>query len=281
MYFSSLWGYSKDCVMNDEIYRLEGVEYHYGRIPALKGIDLTVKKGECLSVLGTNGSGKSTLLKVLDGLHFPPRGKVSFLGEPLTEEFAATGSFRKRVGFVFADPDVQLFSPTVFDEVAFGPMQLGLGKEEVLTRAGEVMEMLGISPLAARPPHTLSSGEKKKVAIAAVLAVNPEVLLLDEPTNGLDPRTQVWLIELLEELKGLKKTFVIATHDLSLAEDVAERAVVLDESHRIVADGKSVDVMGNKDLLLSANLIHEHTHRHGEIVHSHSHGPFSVHDEHE
>lgn len=267
--------------MNDEIYRLEGVEYHYGRIPALKGIDLTVKKGECLSVLGTNGSGKSTLLKVLDGLHFPPTGKVSFMGEPLTEELAATAPFRKRVGFVFADPDVQLFSPTVFDEVAFGPLQLGLGNEEVFTRAGEVMEMLGITPLAERPPHTLSSGEKKKVAIAAVLAVNPEVLLLDEPTNGLDPRTQVWLIELLEELKGLKKTFVIATHDLSLAEDVAERAVVLDESHRIVADGRSVEVMGDKDLLLSANLIHEHTHRHGAIVHSHSHGPFSVHDEHE
>jgi cobalt/nickel transport system ATP-binding protein len=124
--------------MNDEIYRLEGVEYHYGKVPALKAIDLTVTKGECLSVLGTNGSGKSTLLKVLDGLYFPSTGHVSFCGEPLTEECASRSSFRARVGFIFEDPDVQLFSPTVHDEVAFGPLQLGIAAEEVLTRTGEV-----------------------------------------------------------------------------------------------------------------------------------------------
>jgi cobalt/nickel transport system ATP-binding protein len=267
--------------MKEEILRLEGVGYNYGRVQALQRIDLTVTRGECLSVLGTNGSGKSTLLKVLNGLYFPSTGKVSFFGEPLTEEYAASRSFRERVGFVFEEPDVQLFSPTVFDEVAFGPLQLGLSTEEVKKRTNEVMDMLGLSPLKNRPPHTLSGGEKRKAAIASVLSINPEVLLLDEPTNGLDPRTQVWLLELLGELKGLKKTLVIATHDLSLVEDVADRVVVLDESHRIVSDGKTLEILGDKELLLRANLIHEHSHRHGEIVHTHSHAPFSVHDEHE
>jgi cobalt/nickel transport system ATP-binding protein len=267
--------------MEKEVYRLEGVEYSYGEVRALNRIDLKVARGECLSVLGTNGSGKSTLLKMLDGLHFPSTGRVSFFGEPLSEERAGSRHFRERVGFVFDEPDVQLFSPTVFDEVAFGPLQLDLATEEVKKRTNEVMDMLGLSPLKDRPPHSLSSGEKKKVAIASVLSINPEVLLLDEPTNGLDPRTQVWLLELLEELKGLKKTLVMATHDLSLVEDVADRVVVLDESHKIVADGGAVEILGDKELLLNANLIHEHAHRHGEIVHSHSHGPFSVHDEHE
>jgi cobalt/nickel transport system ATP-binding protein len=143
------------------------------------------------------------------------------------------------------------------------------------------MDMLGLAPLKDRPPHTLSAGEKRKVAIASVLSINPEVLLLDEPTNGLDPRTQVWLLELLGELKGLKKTLVVATHDLSLVEDVSDRVAVLDESHKIVSDGTTGEILGNKELLLRTNLIHEHSHRHGEIVHTHSHAPFSVHDEHE
>lgn len=267
--------------MKEEIYRVEAVDYYYGNVPALQGIDFKVIRGECLSVLGTNGSGKSTLLKMLDGLYFPQKGEVSFRGEPLTEALAASGFFRERVGFVFGEPDVQLFSPTVFDEVSFGPLQLGLSRDVVKTRASEVMDMLGLTPLKDRSPHTLSGGEKRKVAIASVLSINPEVLLLDEPTNGLDPRTQVWLFELLEELKRLKKTIVIATHDLSLAEDVSNRAVVLGESHAIVAEGPAVEILGNKDLLLSANLIHEHAHRHGEMVHRHSHGPFSVHDEHD
>jgi cobalt/nickel transport system ATP-binding protein len=267
--------------MKEEVYRLEGVGYQYGEVTALQSIELSVFHGECLSVLGTNGSGKSTLLKVLDGLYFPSMGKVSFSGEPLTEGYAASSSFRQRVGFVFEEPDVQLFSSSVFDEVAFGPLQIGLGAEEVKKRTNEVMDMLGLSPLKDRPPHTLSSGEKRKVAIASVLSINPGVLLLDEPTNGLDPRTQVWLLELLGELKGLKKTLVIATHDLSLVEDVSDRVAVLDESHKIVSDGTTNEILGNKELLLRTNLIHEHSHRHGKMVHTHSHAPFSVHDEHE
>lgn len=270
--------------MGEEIYRLEGVGFSYGSLDALKDINLTVAAGESLAILGANGSGKSTLLKILNGLVFPTSGAAGFMGGALTED-SLTGDFlrcfRQRVGFVFPEPDVQLFCPTVFDELAFGPLQLDLPKDEVKRRVETLIEMLGLKALRDRPPYTLSSGEKKKVAIASVLSINPDVILLDEPTNGLDPRTQVWLFELLDGLKSLKKTFVMATHDLSLVEDFAERAVVIGEDHKVEADGPTPSIMRDKDLLLRANIIHEHTHRHGNITHIHSHGPFSTHDEHD
>jgi len=270
--------------MTEELYRLEGVSYVYAEQAALRDVTFTVRRGETLAILGANGSGKSTLLKILNGLICPTGGRISFMGAPMTGEgFAgnALKCFRERVGFVFSEPDVQLFCPTVFDEVAFGPLQLGLEQHEASGRAAELLVMLGISGLKDRPPYTLSTGEKKKVAIASVLAVNPDVLLLDEPTNGLDPRTQVWLFELIESLKGLKKTCIMSTHDLSLVEDLAERALVIDETHALSADGTSREILMNKDLLLAANIIHEHPHRHGDVVHIHSHGPFATHDEHD
>ena len=268
----------------DELYRLERVCYNYGNQFALKDISFTIRQGEHVAVLGANGSGKSTLLKILNGLIFPTSGVVECLGGKVAEESLAGDflrCFRERVGFVFSEPDVQLFCPTVFDEVAFGPLQLGLQGDEARRRVDELLNMLGISALKDRAPYTLSTGEKKKVAIAAVLAVNPDVLLLDEPTNGLDPRTQVWLFELLEGLKALNKTCIMSTHDLSLAEDFADRVIVMDEAHSIAADGPTPDVMRDKELLLRTNIIHEHAHRHGSITHKHSHGPFSTHDEHE
>ncbi len=269
--------------MKDEIYRLEGVSFFYGSSPAVKNMSFRVERGERIAIIGANGSGKSTLLKILDCLIPPSAGIISFLGERLAGDDLKGGlgrRFRESVSFVFAEPDVQLFSPTVFDELAFGPLQLGLSGDEVKTRVEELLDFLGISGLKDRPPYALSSGEKKKVAIASVLAVNPDVLLLDEPTNGLDPRSQVWLYELIEGLKNLK-TFIIATHDLSMVEDLAERAIVLDEGHGMAADGPSREILRNKDLLLRANIIHEHAHRHGGVIHIHSHGPFSTHDEHE
>jgi len=270
--------------MDQDLYKLEGVSYSYGEFPALTEVSFSVRGGECLAVLGANGTGKSTLLKILNGLVFPSSGSVAFEGREITEEGLRGGflrRFRETVGFVFSEPDVQLFCPTVFEEVAFGPLQLELPEEEVSMRVEDVLNMLGISALRERAPHTLSSGEKKKVAIASVLAVNPDVLLMDEPTNGLDPRTQVWLLELVGGLKEIKKTFVIATHDLSLAEDLADRVVVLDESHSVASVGPTREVLEDKDLLLKVNIIHEHAHRHGSLVHRHSHGPYATHDEHD
>lgn len=268
----------------DGLYSVSSLSFSYGGNTALASVSFSVGAGESLAILGANGSGKSTLLKIMDGLIFPASGSVSFQGEPLTEDSLQGGflsRFREMVGFVFPEPDVQLFCPTVLEEILFGPLQLGLKEEEALRRAEELLVMLGIEALSKRPPYNLSSGEKKKVAIASVLAVNPEVLLLDEPTNGLDPRAQVWLFELLEKLKALKKTIILATHDLSLAEDLSDRIIVLDEAHSLVADGPSGQILRDKGLLLGANIIHEHAHRHGKIIHRHSHGPYSTHDEHE
>lgn len=268
----------------EELFSADALCFAYGGNTALKDVSFSVGAGESIAVLGANGSGKSTLLKIMDGLMFPASGSVSFLGERISEERLQGGflkCFRERVGFVFPEPDVQLFCPTVLEELLFGPLQLGLKEAEAIRRAEELLKMLGIEALSKRPPYSLSSGEKKKVAIASVLAINPDVLLLDEPTNGLDPRAQVWLFELLDKLKALKKTIILATHDLSLAEDLCERIMVLDEAHALAADGPAEQVLKDKDLLLAANIIHEHAHRHGSMIHRHSHGPYSTHDEHE
>jgi len=231
--------------------------------------------------VGANGSGKSTLLKMLDGLVFPTSGAISAFGAPLTadalEDPAYRRDFRSRVGFVFQEADVQLFCSDAYDELAFGPLQLGLAREEVERRVREAAQQLRIEQVLDRPPYTLSGGEKKRVAIASVLTMQPHVLLLDEPTNALDPRSQVWLLDVLEEWKQEGRTVVMATHDLSAAAESADRIVVLSEDHTIVADGTPEEVLAQRELLLSVNLIHEHTHRHASTAHkhAHAHGPGS------
>jgi cobalt/nickel transport system ATP-binding protein len=243
--------------------------------PALDGIDLEVGCGEHVAIVGANGSGKSTLLKMLDGLVFPTSGTITAFGQPLTEEALEDPDFRRefrsRVGFVFQDADVQLFCSNAFDELAFGPLQLGLDEAEVRRRVAEVAEQLRIDRILDRAPYTLSGGEKKRVAIGSVLTMEPHVLLLDEPTNALDPRSQVWLLDVLEEWKQAGRTVVIATHDLSIAEESADRMVVLSEDHRVATDGPPAEVLENREVLLAVNLIHEHAHRHGDVTHVHEH----------
>jgi len=265
-------------------FKLTGASHEYrGGASALAGIDLTVGEGEHVAIAGANGSGKSTLLKMLDGLVFASSGTVEVFGRPLTEaaldDPAFRRDFRGRVGFVFQDADVQLFCNTVFDELAFGPLQLGFAEEDVRTRVAETAELLRITPLLDRAPYTLSGGEKKRVSIASVLTLDPQVILLDEPTNALDPRSQVWLLDALAGWRAAGKTVVIATHDLSVAAESADRLVVMGEDHRIVADGTPHEVLSQRDLLLQVNLIHEHAHRHGEGVteHAHPHGHGQVH----
>src|SRR5450759_3295429 len=209
-------------------YVLEGVRHEYrAGAPALAAIDLTILSGQHVAIVGANGSGKSTLLKMLDGLVFPTSGAISAFGAPLTadalEDPAYRRDFRSRVGFVFQEADVQLFCSDAYDELAFGPLQLGLAREEVERRVREAAQQLRIEQVLDRPPYTLSGGEKKRVAIASVLTMQPHVLLLDEPTNALDPRSQVWLLDVLEVWKQEGRTVVMATHDLSAA---AERSWV-------------------------------------------------------
>ncbi|GAA1855253.1 ABC transporter ATP-binding protein [Pseudonocardia ailaonensis] len=230
------------------------------RYPALDGVSLTVHRGERLALLGANGCGKSTLLKVLDGLVFPDSGSYTAFGEPVTEDTLEdeqmSEGFRSRVGFVFQNSDAQVFSPSVREEVAFGPLQLGLSRAETAGRVDDVLAMLGITELADRAPFQLSGGQKKKVAIATVLVMSPEVLLFDEPTAALDPRTQFWLVELVERLGEAGKTVVHATHDLDLLHRIADRCVVFSEEHRIVAEGTPGEILADRDLLVAVNLVH-------------------------
>jgi cobalt/nickel transport system ATP-binding protein len=265
--------------MDEAIFELRNVSYSYlGKINALKDVSFKVLPGEQICIMGANGSGKSTLLAIIDALVYPTSGEYHAFGNEVTEEIFDSirdndfrSYFRRKVGFVFQNSDVQLFSSTVFEELAFGPLQLDLSKEEVRTRVEEVMEMMDIARLRERAPHTLSGGEKKKVCIASVLVNNPDVLLLDEPTAGLDPRTQLWLIELLQELAHAGKTVITATHDLDIIEQISKRSVVMGEDHSIKVDRGTSSVINDLELLLATNLIHKHMHRHGAIVHQHMH----------
>ncbi len=250
--------------MNEPILECIDVSYAYlDKFPALERVSMQVHAGEKLALLGANGSGKSTLLKVLDGLVFPQSGSFTAFGEPVTEESLEdeqmSQGFRSRVGFVFQNSDAQVFSPSVREEIAFGPLQMGMGRDETLTRIDEVLAMLDIAELADRAPFQLSGGQKKRVAIASVLVMNPEVLLFDEPTAALDPRTQEWLTGLIEDLSAAGKTIVHATHDLDVLDRIADRCLVFSEDHRIVAEGTPADIMGQRDLLLDVNLIHHHS----------------------
>lgn len=249
----------------------------------LTNLTLDITRGESLVLLGANASGKSTLLQLLDGLRFATSGSLLAFGEPLTEAALerpnTSRSFRQRVGMMFQHADVQLFCATVEEELAFGPLQLRLPREEVRQRVEDMLHLLEIEKLRDRAPQTLSGGEKKRVALGGLLTASPQVLLLDEPTAGLDPRSQQWLLELLSELRSAGVTLITASHDLELAPEIADRAVILSEDHRLFADGSVSLVTGDLDLLLSANLIHAHAHAHGSYrhVHPHLHGHWHEH----
>jgi cobalt/nickel transport system ATP-binding protein len=258
------------------VFDVRNLNYDYpGGIPALRGAGFSVMLGESVALVGANGSGKSTLLRLLDGLIFPTSGEIESGGMPLTEKAlqgaAFNRDFRSRVGLVFQDADVQLFSPTVREEVAFGPLQTGLQRGEVAARVEETLDLLDIRHLADRPPYRLSGGEKKKVSIASVLSMSPRVLLLDEPTAGLDPRSQGLLIDFLIGWAGGSNTLIFSTQDLDLVEELASRVIVLGTDHCIVADGPPERYLFDADFLLRTNLVHEHAHRHKSLVHRHRH----------
>jgi len=262
--------------MATPIFELENVNFSY--LPgaaSLSDIGLRIMPGESVAVIGPNGSGKSTLLKLLDGLIFADSGRFRAFGQAINEDILEKGEFarffRSHISFVFQDSDIQLFSPTVIEDIIFGPLQLGLGNQEALERARDIMELLGITKLKDASPNQLSGGEKKKVALAGSLAINPSILLLDEPTNNLDPKSRVWLYELLGGLSRSGKTIILSTQDLELAKLASKRCVVINQTHHLAADGATAQVLADKKMLLGVNLIHEHTHAHGVKIHAHSH----------
>jgi cobalt/nickel transport system ATP-binding protein len=263
----------------DYVFELKNVSYAYlDKFPAVSDVSLTIRKGDQVALMGANGSGKSTLLAILDALVYPTGGEFLAFGNPVTEEAFDTISgnefsryFRRHVGFVFQNSDAQLFSSSVYDEIAFGPLQLDMKPDDVRARVEEVMDMIGIAQLRDRAPHTLSGGEKKKVAIACVLALNPEVLILDEPMNGLDPRTERWLVAFLRELNDAGKTLLVSTHNLELVQEISRRAVLFGEDHAIAADLRTPQLMDDIDLLKRVNLVDEFYHRHADGGHRHYH----------
>jgi cobalt/nickel transport system ATP-binding protein len=255
--------------MTDEIvFDVSEVSFAYdGNQTALEAVSFQVQEGESLAILGANGSGKSTLLKLLDGLYFPDKGTILAFGQPLTEAALRADdfnfAFRRRVGLVFQDTDVQLFSASVLEEVAFAPLQLGISREEVNERVEGALRDLRIEGLRDRPPHHLSGGEKRRVALATLLSLDPPVWLLDEPTSGLDPRSQAWLVDFILKLRAEGRTVVTATHDLEVARQIATKVHVFDIDHKLAATGTPEEILSNHDLLHRCNLSHYHVRQPG------------------
>jgi len=262
--------------VSNAVFELKGVYFSYlGKYPALCGIDINVKQGEKIAVIGANGSGKSTLLQMLDGLIFPDRGEFRVFGHELKEDcFSDEGfskAFRKKVGLVFQNPDVQLFCPTVKEDITFGPLQLGIGRERINRRLDELTALLDIRGLLDRAPHQLSIGEKRKVAIASTLMIDPDVLILDEPTAGLDPLTTRHIIDMLVSAGDSGKTVISSTHDLHIVEEIADTVYVFSQEKKIVRRGSPDEILEDEQLLRDNNLVHIHSHRHKGQVHVHPH----------
>lgn len=248
--------------ISSPLFRLTGISYRYhDRHTALDNVDFSVAPGEQVVLLGANGCGKSTLLKVLDGLYRPTGGQFWAFGEDVTaiaDDPLRARAYHRRVGLVFQDAEIQLFSPTVYDDVAFGPLQMGWSVDEVKSRVATALDQMHASHLADRAPYELSGGEQKRVAIATVLAMDPDVVLLDEPTANLDPRSRAVLVDLIGQLRTLGKTVVVTTHELEIVPIIATRVVVFgDIEHRPVATGTPAEILGDTDLLIQTNLIHE------------------------
>ena len=215
---------------------------------ALKGISFRITHGGSMAIVGANGAGKSTLLMHLNGYLTPTRGEVRIGDMPLTRKTAA--AVRRAVGMVFQDPDDQLFMPTVFEDVAFGPLNAGLPSDEVEQRVILALERVGMAHLKCRPPYRLSAGEKRAVSIATVLAMAPDALVMDEPSSNLDPRGRRRLIELL---KSFEHTKIIATHDLELVIETCSRVIVLDGG-KTVAEGATLDLLNDENLMTAHGL---------------------------
>jgi cobalt/nickel transport system ATP-binding protein len=236
--------------MNDAAaVHVQGLVYSYpDGSPALRGVDLDIAPGERVAVLGPNGAGKTTLILHLNGILLPQAGEVAIGGLPVAK--ANFKEIRRRVGVVFQDPDDQLFMPTVRDDVAFGPANLGLPGDAVDARVRAALDAVGMDGAGARPPHHLSFGQRRRVALATVLAMDPQILVLDEPTSNLDPAARR---DLADILVTLPVTAVIVTHDLPYALELCPRSVILNDGV-IVADGPTPQILGDAGLMAANRL---------------------------
>jgi len=235
--------------MSHHILELKDVCFTYpDGTHTLDGISLRITHGESVGVVGANGAGKSTLLLHLNGCLMPSSGTITIGDLDLTVK--TRREIRKKVGMIFQNPDDQLFMPRVFDDVAFGPLNLGMDLERVRERVEKALSTVGCLALKDRPPHHLSSGQKSSVAIASVIAMQPDILVMDEPASSLDPRSRRYLINLLKEFRHTK---IVASHDLDFILDVCRRCIVI-KNGRVMADGKTEEILSNKELLKDNNL---------------------------
>ena len=233
---------------------VKNIKYAYNsEYQALKGVSLKVERGEMVALLGKNGAGKSTLFLHLNGIYEPDEGQVFIDGEELKYDKKSLLKFRQKVGIVFQNPDDQIFAPTVEEDVAFGPLNLGLSMEEVQDRVEYALARVGMSGYEKKAPHHLSGGQKKRVAIAGILAMKPEVMVLDEPTAGLDPQGVVDLSKLLRELNDEGITIIISTHEVDLVPNYANRVFVLVDG-LLIAEGTPKEIFAKPEILEQANL---------------------------
>lgn len=220
------------------IINLSHINYNYEEVSALNDISLEIYAGELIFFTGPNGCGKSTLFKLLNGLIFPTKGEYYFdnkkIDKNTLQDNMFAKNFHKRIGYIFQNPDVQLFNATVYDEIAFGPRQMNLNEDIIHQRVNELLIYLNIQHLQDRPPYHLSGGEQKKVALAAILALNPDVLMIDEPLNGLDNKTRQWFKEFLMDFIKANKTILISTHEQELLSLPHSRIIKFNDKHTIL-----------------------------------------------
>ena len=232
----------------------KNISYHYpDGTKALEEVDFKVKKGKIIALLGPNGAGKSTLFLQFNGILQPSSGSVVVDGEPLSYQKKDLLKVRQKVGIVFQNPDDQLFAPTVMEDVAFGPMNIGLSNEEVENRVKEALNRVGMEGYEDKAPHHLSGGQKKRVAIAGILAMKPEIMVLDEPTSGLDPRGASQILRLLYQLNKDGMTIVISTHDVDLVPLYAYNVYIISEG-KIIKEGSPQEVFEDVKTIRKANL---------------------------
>ncbi len=238
--------------MADSIVAVQDVVFNYpAGVAALKGVSMKIRQGERIALLGPNGSGKSTLILLIAGLLTPKTGEIRVFGEKTTNKDFQ--KLRSRIGLVFQDPDDQLFTPSVIEDVEYGPKNLKLPEEDIKKRSSHVLEKMGITHLKDRPPHRLSFGEKKKVSLATALVLKPELLILDEPTANLDLVSRRGLIDTLNELSKEGATIIVSTHDAEAIPELADRIVVISHGEKL-CEGKTSEILQNKLMLEASGL---------------------------
>jgi len=252
-----------------KILELKDISYRYpDGTGALSGVSMEISEGESIAIVGPNGGGKSTLLMILSALVPPSEGEIWIFGEKMDEKLIDNAKkmfpLRKRLGIMFQDPDVQLFSATVFDDVAFGPINYGISGKNLKKMVMGALRYLGIEHLAERHPYELSGGEKRKAALATTIVSDPEVLIMDEPTADLDPESRNEVVDVINRFRETGKTVIVATHDMEMVPEVAGRVIVLNKS--IMMDGRIEDVLIDKEVMEKAGLERPYSVRILEIL---------------